>query len=208
MEKQPEFCLLWIDHWSTCMTKGEWSGWLQAFFSIVAIVFAAVLSRRQSASQHATTMQAIEAQHVYSRAAAATAALALVGSALVSLRQIAKTLSDRSAVHERVATLRPLFDEHLGHITSAIDALGLKELPVDAVGPMALVSRQLWDVRSVLLFVVDHHGKMSGSDFDGFFKSLKIAVDCLEKQLTVLHEISSRWQDPSDSGALFKPAKA
>ncbi|MEQ6309895.1 hypothetical protein ABN448_21950 [Delftia acidovorans] len=25
-----EYCFLWLSHWSTCMTKSEWSGWAQA----------------------------------------------------------------------------------------------------------------------------------------------------------------------------------
>ncbi|BAL96169.1 hypothetical protein [Rubrivivax gelatinosus] len=35
---EPQFCLLTIDHWSTCMTKSEWSGWMQAIGSVFAIV--------------------------------------------------------------------------------------------------------------------------------------------------------------------------
>ncbi len=30
-----EYCFLWISHWSTCMTKSEWSGWMQA----ISVVF-------------------------------------------------------------------------------------------------------------------------------------------------------------------------
>ncbi|SCK49248.1 hypothetical protein VAR608DRAFT_4900 [Variovorax sp. HW608] len=33
----PEYCLFWINHWSTCMQKGEWSGWAQAFGTFVAM---------------------------------------------------------------------------------------------------------------------------------------------------------------------------
>jgi hypothetical protein len=36
----PEYCLLGIDWWPLCMTKAEWSGWMQAVFSVAAIVFA------------------------------------------------------------------------------------------------------------------------------------------------------------------------
>lgn len=38
-----EYCFLWIKHWSFCMTKSEWSGWVQAIGSIAAIVFAVIL---------------------------------------------------------------------------------------------------------------------------------------------------------------------
>lgn len=36
-----EYCFLWIDWWATCMTKSEWSGWVQALGSIVAILASA-----------------------------------------------------------------------------------------------------------------------------------------------------------------------
>jgi uncharacterized membrane protein len=35
-----EYCLLWIDHWSMCMTKAEWSGWMQAIGSALALALA------------------------------------------------------------------------------------------------------------------------------------------------------------------------
>ncbi|MEJ5125812.1 hypothetical protein WH367_07110 [Comamonas sp. MYb21] len=35
-----EYCFLWIDHWATCMTKGEWSGWMQFVGSILALIIA------------------------------------------------------------------------------------------------------------------------------------------------------------------------
>lgn len=42
-----EYCFLWIDWWATCMTKAEWSGWMQAIFSVLAILTSAVLVRLQ-----------------------------------------------------------------------------------------------------------------------------------------------------------------
>lgn len=32
-----EYCFLWIDWWPLCMTKAEWSGWVQAVGSVAAI---------------------------------------------------------------------------------------------------------------------------------------------------------------------------
>ena len=42
-----EYCFLWIDWWATCMTKAEWSGWMQAIFSVIAILMSAFLLRHQ-----------------------------------------------------------------------------------------------------------------------------------------------------------------
>lgn len=40
-----EYCFLWIDWSATCMTKSEWSGWMQAVFSVVAILFSGYMVR-------------------------------------------------------------------------------------------------------------------------------------------------------------------
>lgn len=50
-EPAQEYCFLWIDHWSMCMTKAEWSGWMQAVGSIVALIVAIYLPQKQRADQ-------------------------------------------------------------------------------------------------------------------------------------------------------------
>jgi len=52
-----EICLLAIDWWPMCMTKAEWSGWVQAIGSIAAIAAAAYGIYWQVKRQHA--LQAI-----------------------------------------------------------------------------------------------------------------------------------------------------
>lgn len=42
-----EYCFLWIDWWATCMTKAEWSGWMQALGSVFAIGFSGAIAARQ-----------------------------------------------------------------------------------------------------------------------------------------------------------------
>lgn len=37
-----EYCFLWSDWWPMCMTKSEWSGWMQAIGAIVAILASAM----------------------------------------------------------------------------------------------------------------------------------------------------------------------
>lgn len=61
---QSEYCLFMIDHWSTCMTKGEWSGWMQFVGTVIAVVIAAFtiwaahqleLTRKRQAEQEECT---------------------------------------------------------------------------------------------------------------------------------------------------------
>jgi hypothetical protein len=46
-----EYCFLGVETWATCMTKGEWSGWVQAFGSIAAIVGMFFLAKYQHYQQ-------------------------------------------------------------------------------------------------------------------------------------------------------------
>lgn len=70
----PEFCFLWIDHWSTCMTKGEWSGWMQAIFSVLAIAAAIGVSARE---RHLTARDARARSRVLAKVAASSVLLTM-----------------------------------------------------------------------------------------------------------------------------------
>lgn len=40
-----EYCLFWSDYWWwMCMTKAEWAGWMQAIFSVLAILASGFIS--------------------------------------------------------------------------------------------------------------------------------------------------------------------
>lgn len=43
----PDYCLLFVDSWATCMQKSEWASWAQAFFSVLGIVTAVWVVHRQ-----------------------------------------------------------------------------------------------------------------------------------------------------------------
>jgi hypothetical protein len=46
-----EYCFLWIDWWPLCMTKAEWSGWMQALGAVAAILLAVALPLMQGRRQ-------------------------------------------------------------------------------------------------------------------------------------------------------------
>jgi hypothetical protein len=52
----PEYCLFYVNLWPMCMTKSEWSGWVQAVGSIAALLFAFYLMRYQL--EHARIQEA------------------------------------------------------------------------------------------------------------------------------------------------------
>lgn len=54
-----EYCFLWIDWWPMCMTKAEWSGWMQVIGAFIAIMWASKIAavtferERQAAARDA-----------------------------------------------------------------------------------------------------------------------------------------------------------
>lgn len=66
-----EYCLFWIQHWSMCMTKAEWSGWMQAvgaIFSIfISVALALYINRRSEKEIYRRTLEEQE-QLVFSAA--------------------------------------------------------------------------------------------------------------------------------------------
>lgn len=53
-EPAAEYCLLWIQWWPLCMTKAEWSGWVQAIGSILAIAAGVAVVKWEFQQQRAT----------------------------------------------------------------------------------------------------------------------------------------------------------
>lgn len=46
-----EYCFLFIDWWPLCMTKSEWSGWMQAIGGVASIIGAFLIASRQHSNQ-------------------------------------------------------------------------------------------------------------------------------------------------------------
>ena len=124
-----EYCFMWIDWWVTCLTKAEWSGWMQAIFSVVAI-FAAVLiaskQRRQSVKD------AHEKQISLMRAC--LQAVVDARSALNDVEMKIKGESDRPASSSR---------DRIESLECTFQILLTKDIPEEAVKPLLIVLREI-----------------------------------------------------------------
>lgn len=84
-----EYCLLFIDWWPICMTKSEWAGWMQAFFSVLAIAAAAWIATFQ-ASRARQEVAAREAKEALAKRAAIKAAFRRVRVAVDNAELVLK----------------------------------------------------------------------------------------------------------------------
>lgn len=64
----PEYCLLWVEHWSMCMTKSEWAAWVQALGSVAAIVAGVLVIRYQHLLQRTAEYNRLRQDGIYARA--------------------------------------------------------------------------------------------------------------------------------------------
>ncbi|MEQ6471545.1 hypothetical protein [Comamonas sp. wu1-DMT] len=83
------YCLFAIEHWSTCMTKAEWAGWMQAIFSVLAIAAAACIAAFQ-ASRASKDVAAREAKEALAKRAAIKATLRRVRVAVDNAERVLK----------------------------------------------------------------------------------------------------------------------
>ena len=61
----PEYCLFWIDWWPLCMTKSEWSGWMQAAGAVFAIAMTGFAVHRAHVLQERHQQQISERAYTH-----------------------------------------------------------------------------------------------------------------------------------------------
>lgn len=92
-----EYCFLGINWWPTCMTKAEWSGWMQAIGSVVALAIAIWLAGSPERSERRHTV-------VKARAFARGLTECVHGMRIsIQLDQIGVLIMSMAALHEIIA---------------------------------------------------------------------------------------------------------
>ena len=109
-----EYCFLWIDWWPLCMTKAEWSGWMQALGTFVAILFALALPFMQNKFRRARTY--VLAKH-----------------ALMQLVAIYESLEIATNFGMSTAIALKGCDAHLQSLLAALELVRVDELSLEAL---------------------------------------------------------------------------
>lgn len=140
----PEYCLLWVDWWPLCMSKTEWSGWMQALGSIAAILIAWRSVRSQI--QHAQEGRRKDREDREKAVLRLVAGLA--GDATRALRHIAQLCNERWLNGGRLR----LGSERLDEVREAIRSVPVVDLPEDALTHFFAIRRVLaYSARSIRL---------------------------------------------------------
>lgn len=127
-----EYCLMWIDHWSMCMTKSEWASWIQAFGAISAILGAAWIAARQERNARRQSKQ-LAVRKTRSALAGLVAAAELVREK--GSYWLADAGAKRLLAEEHLQVARSIDAEQL-HLSWTVHVYGLRSLGVQLVSAL------------------------------------------------------------------------
>lgn len=189
--KTEEFCLLWIPHWSTCMTKAEWASWAQVFVSLVAI-YAAL---RAVYAAHKLSMKAMDIEHRRSQATKQAESLQAtqrlvdaegqrVAKIRDALKPIDRELSDgRTLDYERYETLKMICRAFLATDYSSFEV-------VDLIESLIQSQRAMREALQGLGRIAEAERRAAKGRFFDERASVAFALNCLDD---TLHSIAN-WQ--------------
>lgn len=124
-----ELCFQAIDHWSTCMTKSEWSGWVQAVGSVLALLGIWYTIRKQ----RQLTLEAEAREAESEKRAALTDASSAIAVVSAIAEQVDRAAADSDLMALRVHHVRLADGLHLSQ------AVRLDCLPLEARGAVISV---------------------------------------------------------------------
>ena len=129
----PEYCFLSINWWPLCMTKAEWSGWIQAIFSVVAILAAFAISEiQQRRLRKASNEQLLEARLALTRACYLTC-----DEAVQTIGYVARRFNERLGQHLRLRS------ERVTELLATFQTLLGKDVPPEVLRDVLTIQREL-----------------------------------------------------------------
>jgi len=195
----PEYCLLAINWWPLCMTKAEWSGWMQAIGAVVAIFASAAYVRWQ----HALELKRQLHSDRESRKRQHSAFVALARTTVTHARWLRERLPDREAFIE-IARKRSYFDmEDVARLARPLESIPLHEIddPTMLLEIILLVEH-CRSIRTLLSTALSEARGLDAKTFNDLFAEFDRELGNLTMHLDALSERAGRLAGDSHVAAL------
>lgn len=154
----PEYCLLGIDWWPLCMTKAEWSGWMQAIGTVAAILAAvgvAYVQHRQNLAQQKVAAAA-------ERGRSLAAPLAVAERTVWQIENYLRELKVMNG-HNELWGAPPGLKEELQRLVVSFESLRIESLPSYDLVHAAQEIRDHFRIAAVQLERMAHTKDMAGN---------------------------------------------
>ncbi len=179
------------------LTSPEWAAWVQAIGSILAIIGATGVAIWQSNKQHKNSLELLSIEHRLARLEVAQALLSLSKSSLRLLKNYAKQLPDRSAIHNIGHGVTHLDTDELKVVEGAVQTIPLHSLPHQLVSLTMMLGSTIRQFREHVELVIKVHRQMDADQFNAFFtnmsemqNSLKKTCDDIQTEVSKLQEMA------------------
>jgi hypothetical protein len=173
----------------------EWAAWVQAVGSILAIIGAASIAIWQSNKQQKNSLELLSTEHRLARLEVAKALLSLSINSLRLLKNYAKQLPDRSAVHNIGHGVTHLDTNELKVVEGAIQAIPLYSLPHQLVSLTMMLGSTIRQFREHVELVIKVHQEMDAEQFNAFFTNMLEMQSSLKKTCDDIQTEVSKLQD-------------
>ena len=155
---------------STNMTSAEWAAWVQAIFSVIAIVAAAGTAIWQARAQHRSSMNLHIAEQRHSKVEMAKTLQVLTKNCASAVDHLRRQLSERERVH-LIAGGEIYFDEEAARaLENAVSGIPLWSLPNTLVGHAMSLHATMRQFREKVEGMLRGHREMDGDAFTRVFR--------------------------------------
>lgn len=165
------------------LTSAEWAAWVQAIFSIIAIISAAGIAIFQSRAQHKSAMTLYKEEKRYARLEIVKTLSALAKNCAKVVAYSAGKLSDRETIYN-IASGNTHFDHgELRRIDDAITGIPFYSLPDTLVTSTMILNSTVRQFREKVEMALRLHREMNAEAFTELFRTFdemkeSIALTC------------------------------
>ncbi len=163
------------------LSRGECASWVQAWGSILAIIFAVFIAIYQARRQQKNTINAIVEQRRQDHLWTAETLSELTKNSLKLQKHIAGKLNSREAVHDAAEDGLPFDMPGLRALEHSLDSIDLHSLPASLVALSMILSSTVRQFRSKVEMALQFNREMDGAAFNDFFETLNAMNASLEK---------------------------
>ena len=180
-----EYCLFWIDWWPLCMTKAEWSGWMQAIGAVVAILASAGFVRWQHelerGRQREVDAELRQRQH--------SALVALARATVAHAKWLRTRLPDRETFVEIASERKFLDREDIVRLARPLEAIPLHEIDDPTMLlEIIVIIEHCRTVRTMLQSALTEARQLDAGTFKGLFGAFDTELGQLSTHLVVLSD--------------------
>lgn len=154
------------------LTSAEWAAWVQAIFSVIAIIGAAWIAVWQSKKQHQSALELHKEEQRYAQLEQAKTLFVLCDNCTKAIGHFVSQLNNREAVH-KIASKETYFDfGELSALQNATTNIPLHSIPAKLVTYAMVLAATVRQFKQTIDMTMELHRDMDAFQYEELFQTL------------------------------------